>query len=1022
MQALQEAGAAGLRPPTQKPLPAQPEFTEEAKTGSIWDNLRKDIFGRSLSFMLPRKTSQLSNRTPKTPSSDPSGDSEGAIPCSIPFRCAIICPTLAMILVSAVALVVLATFSYRTQHETLDTWSESNKATLDKWRDAVAGAQNFAVREVLLQADRKIFLNFVEPPNRAVDTLSGAMRFRYNKDGTTFTSPTELREIETRSWETLANQWNCQFASSQTCPGRADSLFAALATGGFAGSAFAKLNGTVNQRLLSKENDKTLEIWHTDALAGRREAPKVVRPSYEPTDQPYYTQAELSGQLNKSWSEVYLLFPWVELDSGVTVASPNIYRREVSVGGWGGICTCPNGEVYEVGDNFDNCKTLACEGGAPGECRAGGINSANEGMKVTCGAQPIFRTNSTSHMAISRIAPIVFNTSWTGVVVADVSLKRVSDILVERWYALSTNLEQNWDYAITPETSNIFIVNQGSMQYPEQEGLLLGTSEEGWFATSGSTLTNASESSIPIIAAASKAILLTHQSWSAGSLLYTSDTVFYFSMSAIRNGKLQTCNPLTQHSTDLRDCVQIATHSMSLSEDVRWLIVVVLPSEAYFKTYNDQVEQTSSGIEAAQQDTSATLGATNAVCIVIIVFATVIALLMAFVTSVLVLGPLSRLGVLMNRLENLDFSRNSLEYKKLQEGVGGHVREINVLREGFCRLSQSIENFAKFVPEAVVQQLVSGDRQKRHRAAKLHVDKKVVTIMFSEIANFATIAEELQHKQLLLLLTLYLTVMTRTIESFEGVVGEVVGDGLLCFWNTPNNVEDHAIKACMAALAAQQQALGPLNSEMKKRNWPELKIRIGIHTGEVLTGNIGCVETADHDGADGKMKFGCMGDPVNLASRLEGLCKVYGVGIMCSGATQERLREEYGFVTRRLDLVQVKGKREPTLVYDVIGREHPLPEWNLEAVPQERVAQAKLYEQALDAYQKADFAQAVKYAEQLHNQRPDDVAANKLLERARGYESKVKGGFWNFLNGGHGSAVAEEDFTHWTGVQKMTDK
>jgi adenylate cyclase len=330
----------------------------------------------------------------------------------------------------------------------------------------------------------------------------------------------------------------------------------------------------------------------------------------------------------------------------------------------------------------------------------------------------------------------------------------------------------------------------------------------------------------------------------------------------------------------------------------------------------------------------------------------------------------------------------------------------------FCRLSQSIETFAKFVPETVVRELVSGDEQKRRRAAQLHVNKKNVTIMFSDVKDFTTISESLPQKQLLLVLTLYLTVMTRIIESFEGVVGEVLGDGLLCFWNTPKPVEEHAAKACMAALA-QQQALGPLNMEFKKRNLPELQIRIGLHTGDVFSGNIGSL--------DGKMKFGCMGDPVNLASRLEGLCKVYGVGIMCSSATCDALGQNHGFVTRRLDLVQVKGKNEPTLIHEVIGVDAPNDEWKLEPVSPARVAQKQLYEQALDAYQKAEFAEAVQYAENIHKQCPDDLAAVNLLERAKNYETKAKGGFWAFLNGGAGSPKGDVR-SQWTGVEKMTDK
>jgi adenylate cyclase len=217
----------------------------------------------------------------------------------------------------------------------------------------------------------------------------------------------------------------------------------------------------------------------------------------------------------------------------------------------------------------------------------------------------------------------------------------------------------------------------------------------------------------------------------------------------------------------------------------------------------------------------------------------------------------------------------------------------------------------------------------------------------------------------------------------------------------------------MAALA-QQQALGPLNAELERRNLPQLKIRIGIHTGEVLTGNIG---------SEQKMKFGCMGDPVNLASRLEGLCKVYGCGIMVSGTTHEALLEEFGFVSRRLDLVQVKGKEEPTCIHELIGRTYPAPEWGLESVPASVISQAQLYEEALDAYQKAEFDDAVQIAEILHRQRPTDLATTKLLERARGYASSLRqndSGIWSFLSGSR--PISAEQLSEWTGVVKMNEK
>lgn len=606
------------------------------------------------------------------------------------------------------------------------------------------------------------------------------------------------------------------------------------------------------------------------------------------------------------------------------------------------------------------------------------------------------------------------------------------ETLFDQWGELKENLAVNWEFDITPDTSSIFIVNHFSDIFPEQVGALIGTSGAGWFDESGGEVSMANASSSTIVAEASQAILAQYGSWEADGLF--KDEVFYFSSREMKTGKLKRCHP-AEGIKELRDCVQVATHSMSLDKYVRWLVVVVLPSEAYFTAYNQQVTETNSGIDLAQSNASSTLNTTNIVCIVIIVFAVVIALTVASITSCLVLNPLLRLGVLMGKLSNLDFARDSPEYLKLQRGVRGRVREVNVLREGFCRLSRSIETFAKFVPETVVKNLVSPDENTRKRATQLHVTKRNVTIMFSDIKDFTTITESLAQKDLLFVLTLYLTVMTRIIESFDGVVGEVLGDGLLCFWNTVGaEVEQHAAKACLAALA-QQQALGSLNAELAKRNLPELQIRIGLHKGDVLTGNIG---------SEQKMKFGCMGDPVNLASRLEGLCKVYDVGIMCSGTLCDALPESFnfksddqhidiGFVTRRLDKVQVKGKKDPTTIFELIGLDCPLKQWGIEPVSPTTRQQALMYEEALDAYQTAKFAEAASLIETLHKQRPDGAVTN-LLERAKKYVDRESAtastaspregfsAFWQFFNMSNRTPISAEDHAAWTGVEKMMDK
>jgi len=274
------------------------------------------------------------------------------------------------------------------------------------------------------------------------------------------------------------------------------------------------------------------------------------------------------------------------------------------------------------------------------------------------------------------------------------------------------------------------------------------------------------------------------------------------------------------------------------------------------------------------------------------------------------LGLLSNLNMLMEKLSNLDLSTDSEEFSSFCRGRRSSMHEIAQLQDTFDRLSRGIALFARFVPETVVQRIVHGDS----RATRLYVDRRCATIMFSDIKDFTSMSEQfaqLNPRPLLLCLTRYFSTMTHIVEAYEGTVGEILGDGLLVFWNTPQNVRNHATKACAAALA-QQFALQYLNQHFASMGLPQLEIRIGLHTGRVLTGNIGSFT---------KMKFGCMGDPVNLASRLEGLCKVYGVGIVCSGSTHEKLASNQGFLCRRLDTVKVKGRDEPTDIYELMGRD-----------------------------------------------------------------------------------------------------
>jgi len=859
--------------------------------------------------------------------------------CSIPFRLAVLGPITIMLIVCAFAFVTMVTYTMATQGQMFESYNTSILAQQELIDGSVVNATKLIFKSSLSDVSQALFVEVVEPTDRAVNSLWGAMRFRHSApelstwnfsglegDGA---RETERREFARRAWEELDNQWRCTPLASRACSGRSDGIYAALTTEAFAGAAFYQEDPTKLDQLLldapAANGSHLPDLKVFEAVRGVRGSPLNFTQGFGPTSKAFFTaQSDLAaesagGNITKVWSEVHRRLPW----------APSPLNR----------------------------------------------------------------------LAISWTLPIAYCGNYScfeGVIAADINLDVVSLALMRGHAQLRASLAGDpWNYDLLDNESSVFVLNKVSRRNPAQQGLLIGTSETDSGNEAASDFVDADNSSNPLVAMASKALHLRFGGWNATDL--KDDQVFTFRADGEFTSGSFDCTAMDAALEDDSQCYQIATHSMSLDDDLRWLVVLVLPAKASSLFYAAMVKGTRERVEldyAKAKDRQTWL-----LCVFAVIGAltAVISLGLGLVTSCLVLRPLQRLRELMRRLTRLDFAHESEEYQKVLAKPRGRVRELNELQEGFSRLSQSIEGFARFVPVAVVNGLVRGDP----RATRLHVARRRVTIMFSDIRDFTTLSESLSQNDILTILTLYLSIMTKLVESFQGVVGEIVGDGLLAFWNTPSRVERHAAKACLAALA-QQQALGPLNDALGNLGLPHISIRIGLHTGVVLSGNIG---------SETKMRFGCIGDPVNLASRLEGLCKVYGVGIMCSSATHDALPADAGFVSRRLDLVQVKGRSEPTTIYELLGCRDPTgKDGGARGVTPARCAQAQLYEEALQAYQRASFADAVRLLEDLARQRPEDApedrAAGALLERA---QAAVQ-------------TLTSKELENWTGVVTMTEK
>jgi adenylate cyclase len=219
--------------------------------------------------------------------------------------------------------------------------------------------------------------------------------------------------------------------------------------------------------------------------------------------------------------------------------------------------------------------------------------------------------------------------------------------------------------------------------------------------------------------------------------------------------------------------------------------------------------------------------------------------------------------------------------------------------------------FAQYLSPTLVAQLASDPSRLR-----LGGERKDMTILFSDIRGFTTIAETFKGdpESLTRVINGFLTPMTDIIHEAGGTIDKYMGDAIMAFWNAPLDDPQHATHACRAALTMVRR-LDDVNADLAEAakaagyEHRELKIGIGLNSGQVLVGNLGSQQRFD---------YSVLGDAVNLASRLEGQSKTYGVAVVIGEATRERAPE---FAVLELDLIAVKGKKEAARIYTLLGDE-----------------------------------------------------------------------------------------------------
>ena len=282
---------------------------------------------------------------------------------------------------------------------------------------------------------------------------------------------------------------------------------------------------------------------------------------------------------------------------------------------------------------------------------------------------------------------------------------------------------------------------------------------------------------------------------------------------------------------------------------------------------------------------------------------------------------------------------------------------------------QFTELFGQYVPPELVDKMAE-DPEKYSMEGK----SDDLTVLFSDIVGFTSISEALEPKDLAAFINEYLTTMSLVIRNHRGTLDKYIGDAIMAFWGAPVSDAEHARQGVLAALAMQAE-LVKINQHIREKHWPQIRIGIGLNSGVMRVGDMG---------SKVRRAYTVMGDPVNLGSRLEGLTREYGVGILVGEATRNKVKD---VVFREVDKVKVKGKDEPVAIFEPLGLEGQVEKALLDEL--------KLWHQCLKQYRAQQWDQAELTLLNLMRMNPNSALYKEFAERVAHLRADPPGPGWD---------------------------
>ena len=323
--------------------------------------------------------------------------------------------------------------------------------------------------------------------------------------------------------------------------------------------------------------------------------------------------------------------------------------------------------------------------------------------------------------------------------------------------------------------------------------------------------------------------------------------------------------------------------------------------------------------------------------------------------------PLMALEADMSQIQVFDLDGRS--------EIRSRILEVVRMKTALENMKSGLRSFRKYVPADLVAELI-----KLRKEAVLGVQKRELTLFFSDIANFTSIAERISPEQLADNLGVYFEAITTILLQNQGTVDKFIGDAVMAFWGAPHPVANHAALACRAALQCRQR-VNTLSADFVRANLPPFATRMGIHTGEAIVGNIGYKD---------RLSYTAIGDTVNLASRLESLNRHYGTDILISEATYNLVRHDY--LARPVDFVAVSGRSSGVKIYQLLAARSEATE--------DEFAYASLCEEGIKLYWQREWASARERFRAVLTARPDDRPAQIMAERCASYEKHPPADDW----------------------------